>query len=40
MILDGFILPGIGAIIGFVLLFIEVKFIADVAKDKIKIFNI
>ena len=40
MILGGFILPGIGAIIGFVLLFIEVKFIADEAKYKINIFLI
>ena len=40
MILGGFILLGIGTIIGFVLLFIEVKFTADEAKYKINIFNI
>jgi len=33
MLLGGFILPGIGAIIGLVLLFIAVKYIGDEAKD-------
>lgn len=34
MLLGGFIIPGIGAIIGLILLFIAVKYIADVAKDE------
>ena len=38
MLIGGFILPGIGAIIGLVILFIAVKYIADVAKDE-SIFN-
>lgn len=38
MLLGGFILPGIGAIIGLILLFIAVKYIAEIAKDE-KIFD-